>query len=416
MLQLSLRSKLYSLIIGSGICIGIVALISFLSITANKDQQVQSHLWLLGLASVTSIGLVIGFGLATLRSIEQPLERARLTLEKMGQGDFSLELASTSHDSVGRVLNSIDALRLACRAAAQSDLARTQEGLHAQEEHRKSVEKVAQDFEASIADMIRSIEAAASELQHSATRLSVTADEAAEHTHSVSTTTTDSAHNVQRAATAAGDLATNAQLISEQVTQAQIVAQQAQSEAMDTTTSVGQLRDAAQRIGEVVELINDIANQTNLLALNATIEAARAGEAGRGFAVVAAEVKTLAEQTSKATEEIATQISGIQSATTGAAMAIETVAKTIGNVAIMSSLISQSIEAQTEAIDEISSTTSQVASGSQTVSHAIAALAGGSDTTRAAAAESQRSAQELQRQAKKMQDEVAVFMSSLRAA
>jgi methyl-accepting chemotaxis protein len=447
MLQLTLRSKLSILTIGAIICVAAVALTSLLLFNGYEalqvqDQsintartlgaetslqksalqqhepraQLQSQLWQIGLLAGGLIGLLIGLGLAVQRSIEKPLFRAALALEKMRDGDFSIELNVTTLDHMGRTLQAIHELRLALNKSHQSEKLRASLDADTQTARQKSVETIAQTFETSVADMIRSIEAAATELHQSATRLNASADATAEHTNSVSLTTTDSAQNVQRAATAAGDLATNAQLISEQVTQAQLVAQQAQTEAMDTTSSVGQLRDAAQRIGEVIALINDIANQTNLLALNATIEAARAGEAGRGFAVVAAEVKTLAEQTSKATEEIATQITGIQSATTGAAVAIETVAKTIGNVAIMSSLISQSIEAQTEAIDEISSTTSQVASGSQTVSNAIAGLAGGSDITRAAAEETQKSAQELQRQAKKLHEDVVVFMAGLRAA
>ena len=79
-------------------------------------------------------------------------------------------------------------------------------------------------------------------------------------------------------------------------------------------------------------MIQDIAEQTNLLALNATIEAARAGDAGKGFAVVASEVKSLAAQTAKATEDIREQILAMQGGTDKTVVAIEGVAKTIGQL------------------------------------------------------------------------------------
>jgi methyl-accepting chemotaxis protein len=93
-----------------------------------------------------------------------------------------------------------------------------------------------------------------------------------------------------------------------------------------------QMARSADRIGEVVRLMNDIAGQTNLLALNATIEAARAGEAGKGFAVVGTEVKSLAAQTAKATDEIQTQIAGIQAETNHVVATIGGISGTIEQI------------------------------------------------------------------------------------
>src|SRR6202035_3691571 len=100
----------------------------------------------------------------------------------------------------------------------------------------------------------------------------------------------------------------------------------------------------AEKIGHVVGLITTIAGQTNLLALNATIEAARAGDAGKGFAVVASEVKNLANQTAKATEEISTQITQIQSATKEAVNAIRGITRTIEEVSTIAISITAAVE------------------------------------------------------------------------
>ena len=89
----------------------------------------------------------------------------------------------------------------------------------------------------------------------------------------------------------------------------------ATNETQRASGQVDGLSSAAEKIGNIIQLIQAIASQTNLLALNATIEAARAGDAGKGFAIVASEVKNLASQTAQATEQIASQLATIQSAT-----------------------------------------------------------------------------------------------------
>jgi methyl-accepting chemotaxis protein len=76
-------------------------------------------------------------------------------------------------------------------------------------------------------------------------------------------------------------------------------------------TQILNLNDDISKINDITNVINSISEQTNLLALNAAIEAARAGEAGKGFSVVADEIRKLSDKSRSSSEKINKLIEGI---------------------------------------------------------------------------------------------------------
>ena len=182
------------------------------------------------------------------------------------------------------------------------------------------------------------------------------------------------ASNVQSVASAAEELSSSTQEISKQMQTALEVTNNAVAEANRSTEIMTGLAEDAKAIGNVIDLINNIANQTNLLALNATIEAARAGEAGKGFAVVASEVKNLASQTSKATEEISSQILTMQTTTKTAVDTIHSVKEVVEKIGDISLAVSSSMEEQTAVTNEISLNMHNASEGVETVANNIRSI------------------------------------------
>ncbi|WP_150525424.1 methyl-accepting chemotaxis protein [Roseibium sediminis] len=179
--------------------------------------------------------------------------------------------------------------------------------------------------------------------------------DAAERSSVSASASSQAAMSVQTVAAASEELVASIAEIGRQVQLAGEVARKAVDEADQSNQIMAGLSADAQEIGTVIELIDSIANQTNLLALNATIEAARAGEAGKGFAVVASEVKSLASQTTKATEDIGSQIASVQNTAGQAVTAIETIMEIINQINGISSEISAAVQQQEAASREISS-------------------------------------------------------------
>lgn len=254
-------------------------------------------------------------------------------------------------------------------AAANSNNLRAEQDamMRSIEEKQHRIAGLVDEFRADVLEKLDNVSIQSRVLGETASQLTGSAETTNKRVGMTSQVTEQMNHSVQSVAGAAEELSASISEISQQVGQTTIVVQKATDTTRSTNEKVAGLAEAAQKIGEVVNLIQDIAEQTNLLALNATIEAARAGEMGKGFAVVASEVKSLANQTARATEEIGSQITAIQSSTDDAVGAIRAIAETMEEVNSYTSAIATSVEQQGAAASEISQNVQMASNGTQEV-------------------------------------------------
>ena len=387
------------------------------ALTATQYAEAKASLWLMSglivFALVASLSSVIIVG----RSITLPLNGLARSMAGLAAGDQTIGVAgSDRRDEIGAMAGAVQVFK------DNMIRARTLEGeveankAKAEADRKRGMMEMADQFERAVGGIVTTVSAAATELQGAAQSLSTSSTQTAHQSTIVAAASEEAAANVRTVASAAEELSGSVREISRQVSASAMMANKAVQEAHETNGQVGELSAGALKIGAIVDLINDIASKTNLLALNATIEAARAGEAGRGFAVVASEVKALAEQTSKATAEITGHISGVQMSTNHAATAILGIGKTIDEISNIASTIAAAVEEQGAATDEIARNVDQAAHGTTEVTRNITGVHHAAEASGVSAQRVLFSATELSRQSDRLRAEMDTFLATVRAA
>ena len=331
------------------------------------------------------LGMII---LMAIRKFLAPLKETSTLLEKIAEGDLTVELAVTSSDEIGM-------MQQACRHMVTR-----------------------------LNDILRKTADNAAQVASSATQLELMSEQMATGAEEVAAQSVTVATAGEEMAATSGDIAMNCQMAVEssrhanekamngsKVVKSTIevmgrIAERVKASA-DTIASLGARSD---QIGTIVGTIEDIADQTNLLALNAAIEAARAGEQGRGFAVVADEVRALAERTTKATREIGEMIKVIQNDTKQAVSEME---EGVTEVETGTAEAARSGKALHEILDEIDSvtmqvnqiataaeeqtaTTTEISSNMQQITEVVRGSSHGAQESAAAASQLARLSEELQ--------------------
>jgi len=312
-------------------------------------------------------------------SISKPIVKVISIIKNIseGEGDLTQNIRVQSTDEVGDLARYFNKLMETLR----KPIGETKKVVENLASSSKELSSVSSDLSTSSEETVSTASTVASTAEEMSVNINAMAggaEQASVSANEVAGAAEQMSTNMNTIAAAVEQMSTSINEISSNAVDARKVAGHATAKSSEATSTMNRLGVAAKEIGKVTDVIKKIADKTNLLALNATIEAASAGEAGKGFAVVAGEIKELANQSAVSADDIARRIDSIQDETSNAVDVIRDVSEIIVKINLSVEAIAGHVGQQTKASNEIASNVSQANTGAKRVAAAIGEVAKGS--------------------------------------